>query len=210
MLLQFGWQIYYYYYICFMSLLFLKKNGESTIAVWKITESFENLNTKLYQNEINKFKSNKRKLEYICTRLLLNVIDKKLKISYNKYGAPILNNNKYISISHTTKLIAIVINKNKVGADVELISQKILKIKSRFISNNDNVSSNTENLTLAWSAKECIFKWHQKGNINFKEDIQINKIIKDPNFEIYTKFENQELILNYEEINNHFLVYFCK
>ncbi|MBT7896424.1 MAG: 4'-phosphopantetheinyl transferase superfamily protein [Flavobacteriales bacterium] len=193
-----------------MSLLFLKKDGESTIAVWKITESFENLNTKLYQNEINKFKSNKRKLEYICTRLLLNVIDKKLKISYNKYGAPILNNNKYISISHTKKLIAIVINKNKVGADVELISQKILKIKSRFISNNDNVSSNTENLTLAWSAKECIFKWHQKGNINFKEDIQINKIIKDPNFEIYTKFQNQELILNYEEINNHFLVYFCK
>jgi 4'-phosphopantetheinyl transferase len=193
-----------------MGLLFLKTEGKSTIAVWEITESFEDLNIKLYQNEINKFKSTKRKLEYICTRLLLNVIDEKLKISYNKYGAPILNNNKYISISHTTKLIAIVISKNKVGADLELISQKLLKIKSRFISNNDNVASNKENLTLAWSAKECVFKWHQKGNINFKEDIQINKIIEDPNFEIYTKFQNQELILNYEEINNHFLVYFCK
>jgi 4'-phosphopantetheinyl transferase len=193
-----------------MSLLFLKTEGKSTIAVWEITESFEDLNIKLYQNEINKFKSTKRKLEYICTRLLLNVIDEKLKISYNKYGAPILNNNKYISISHTTKLIAIVISKNKVGADLELISQKLLKIKSRFISNNDNVASNKENLTLAWSAKECVLKWHQKGNINFKEDIQINKIIEDPNFEIYTKFQNQELILNYEEINNHFLVYFCK
>jgi phosphopantetheinyl transferase len=193
-----------------MSLLFLKTEGKSTIAVWEITESFEDLNIKLYQNEINKFKSTKRKLEYICTRLLLNVIDEKLKISYNKYGAPILNNNKYISISHTTKLIAIIISKNKVGADLELISQKLLKIKSRFISNNDNVASNKENLTLAWSAKECVLKWHQKGNINFKEDIQINKIIEDPNFEIYTKFQNQELILNYEEINNHFLVYFCK
>jgi 4'-phosphopantetheinyl transferase len=193
-----------------MGLLFLKTEGKSTIAVWEITESFEDLNIKLYQNEINKFKSTKRKLEYICTRLLLNVIDEKLKISYNKYGAPILNNNKYISISHTTKLIAIIISKNKVGADLELISQKLLKIKSRFISNNDNVASNKENLTLAWSAKECVFKWHQKGNINFKEDIQINKIIEDPNFEIYTKFQNQELILNYEEINNHFLVYFCK
>ena len=193
-----------------MGLLFLKTEGKSTIAVWEITESFEDLNIKLYQIEINKFKSTKRKLEYICTRLLLNVIDEKLKISYNKYGAPILNNNKYISISHTTKLIAIIISKNKVGADLELISQKLLKIKSRFISNNDNVASNKENLTLAWSAKECVFKWHQKGNINFKEDIQINKIIEDPNFEIYTKFQNQELILNYEEINNHFLVYFCK
>ena len=193
-----------------MGLLFLKTEGKSTIAVWEITESFEDLNIKLYQNEINKFKSTKRKLEYICTRLLLNVIDEKLKISYNKYGAPILNNNKYISISHTTKLIAIIISKNKVGADLELISQKLLKIKSRFISNNDNVASNKENLTLAWSAKECVFKWHQKGNINFKEDIQINKIIEDPNFEIYIKFQNQELILNYEEINNHFLVYFCK
>ena len=193
-----------------MGLLFLKTEGKSTIAVWEITESFEDLNIKLYQNEINKFKSTKRKLEYICTRLLLNVIDEKLKISYNKYGAPILNNNKYISISHTTKLIAIIISKNKVGADLELISQKLLKIKSRFISNNDNVASNKENLTLAWSAKECVFKWHQKGNINFKEDIQINKIIEDPNFEIYIKFQSQELILNYEEINNHFLVYFCK
>jgi len=193
-----------------MGLLFLKTEGKSTIAVWEITESFEDLNIKLYQNEINKFKSTKRKLEYICTRLLLNVIDEKLKISYNKYGAPILNNNKYISISHTAKLIAIIISKNKVGADLELISQKLLKIKSRFISNNDNVASNKENLTLAWSAKECVLKWHQKGNINFKEDIQINKIIEDPNFEIYTKFQNQELILNYEEINNHFLVYFCK
>jgi hypothetical protein len=64
-----------------MGLLFLKTEGKSTIAVWEITESFEDLNIKLYQNEINKFKSTKRKLEYICTRLLLNVIDEKLKIS---------------------------------------------------------------------------------------------------------------------------------
>ena len=96
-----------------------------------------------------------------------------VKLDYNKYGAPILDNNKKIAISHSKQLVAIIVSKFKSGIDTEIISKRILKIKDKFISKYDNINESQEDLTIAWSTKECIFKWHEKGNINFKDDILI-------------------------------------
>ena len=136
------------------------------------------------------------------------VRDRKLIISYNQFGAPKLNDGRKISISHSSDLIAVIISEKKAAVDIEKISNKPLKILHKFISNNDSILDNKMEATLAWSAKEAIYKLHQRGEIDFKKDIIIQKIdtIKK---QIHTTFQKKNLVLNFQKINNHFLVYVC-
>ena len=84
-----------------------------------------------------------------------------------------------------------------------------MKIKEKFISKFDNINYSQEDLTIAWSTKECIFKWHQKGNLNFKDDILI-KSIDHSTKTIEVSFDKNLFILNFLKINKHILVYVCK
>ena len=191
-----------------MGLILLNRHKKYQFGVWEIKESLIGLSESFKDDFFNKLKNNKRKLEYICTRLLLKEFESNLKIGYNKYGAPILNNNKCISISHSNNLAAIIISDNKVGIDIEKISKKPLHLADKFISKNDNISMDTHDYCLAWSAKEAIYKLHEIGGLDFKNDISIKQINKEKKI-INVKFKNKSLFLNYQKINNHFLVYVC-
>ena len=62
------------------------------------------------------------------------------------------------------------ISENIIGVDIEEISEKSKKIKSKFV--NHNQTNLTKNKTsLIWTIKESVYKFHKKGNINFKRDI---------------------------------------
>ena len=191
-----------------MGLMLIKRQENHVLGIWEIKENLESA-VEIYNKSIpQEFKSDKRQLEYILTRLLLQKIDENLRISYNEFGAPTLNCKKNISISHSSDLITIIISEKEVAVDIEKISNKPLKIKHKFISNNDSVLDNKIEATLAWSAKEAVYKLHQQGRIDFKKDIIIRKIdtIKK---QIHTTFKKKNLVLNFQDINNHFLVYVC-
>ena len=93
-----------------MALLYIKKEEKTTIAVWKTTESLDDFKDSIHNKNIQNFKSKKRQLQFLCTRLLLKEVNKDLSINYNIFGAPEINNGQFISISHTDKLIAIIIS----------------------------------------------------------------------------------------------------
>ena len=191
-----------------MGLMLIKREGNHVLGIWEIKENLEEA-IEIYNNSIPlKLKSEKRQLEYILTRLLLQQIDRELIISYNQYGAPKLNDGRKISISHSSDLVAVIISEKKVAIDIEKIGNKPFKIIHKFISNNDNILDNKMETTLAWSAKEAVYKLHQEGRIDFKKDINIQKIdtIKK---QIHTTFQKKNLVLNFQKINNHFLVYVC-
>ena len=193
-----------------MALLYIKKEGGTTIAVWKTTESLDDFKNSIHNKNSQNFKSKKRQLQFLCTRLLLKEVNKDLSINYNIFGAPEINNGQFISISHTDKLIAIIISDKKVGIDLEEISNKALKVKSKFLSLNDKIQYNDNETTLCWCAKETMFKWHQKGDISFKNDIIIQSIKYSPINNIHIEFMQNQFILKFLKINNHFLVYVCK
>ena len=181
-----------------------------TIVIWKITETLEELLQLANTISTADFNTEKRKKEWIVSRLLLNEINPNYSVSYNAFGAPELNNDSSISISHSKGLVAIIISQQKVGLDIEQISDKPLKLSSKFIAKDLHENLSKEKATLIWCAKEAIYKWHQKGNINFIKDIKLH------NFEIAGKgiltaeFKTERLFLNYQKINNHYLVYVCK
>ena len=191
-----------------MGLTLINRHKNYTLGIWEITESLEEIKKSINDDNYKIFKSLKRQKEYLCTRLLLKEIDRNLSITYNKWGAPTLNTNKNISISHSKNIIAIIVSKKNVALDIEMISKKPLKIKNKFLSIFDNISHTIEETTLAWSAKETIFQLHQKGDIDYKSDIKIKEINCDEN-QITVLFNDNNIVLNYNKLNNHFLVYVC-
>ena len=180
------------------------------IAIWDITESLEEL-TKLGSGiDISKFKSEKRKKEFLACELLLNEISPNITITYNEFGVPELDNGQHISISHSKNLVAIIISKTKVGLDIEQISDKPLRLSLKFISTKAHQNLTQEKATLIWCCKEAIFKWYQKGSVDFKKDIKINEFDTKEKGEVICNFKGEEIIVKYKKINNHYLVYVCK
>ena len=180
------------------------------IAIWEITETLEELLQLSHVISIADFNTEKRKKEWIASRLLLNEINPKYSISYNEFGAPELNNGSYISISHSKGLVAIIISEQQVGLDVEEISGKALRVSSKFVSTNNLKALTAEKATLIWCCKEAVFKWHQKGEVDFSADIKLHPFESMEKGEITAEFRNTQLILNYQKIHNHYLVYVCK
>ena len=190
----------------------IKKYTEDNcqITIWDITESLEEL-TKLGSGiDISKFKSEKRKKEFLACELLLNEISPNITITYNEFGVPELDNGQHISISHSKNLAAIIISKTKVGLDIEQISDKPLRLSLKFISTKAHQNLTQEKATLIWCCKEAIFKWHQKGDLDFKKDIKINEFDTKEKGEVTCNFNGEKIIVKYRKINNHYLVYVCK
>ena len=94
--------------------------------------------------------------------------------------------------------------------DIEYISEKPLKLSSKFNTRNSQQDLTKEKATLIWCCKEAVFKWHQKGGVDFIKDIIIPEFSVKEKGIITIQFKNKELNLNYQKINNHYLVYVCK
>ena len=184
-----------------------------------------------YVHSYIRLKTDKQRKEFLVSRLLLEILKKKSenevlkmnpysKMYYNKFGAPQLKLaswgeqekmfQMYISISHSKGLVAVLIGDNKVGLDIEQISDKPLKLSSKFITKNIHENLSKEKATLIWCAKEAIYKWYQKGEVDFTKDIIIPPFVLKEKGQIKIQIKKNSLILNYQKINNHYLVYVCK
>ena len=189
----------------------LKKIEENNciIAIWDLQESLEELMQQSIDISTPDFNNEKRKKEYLASRLLLKDIAPKTKITYNEYGAPTLENGEHISISHSKNLVAIIFSKQKVGLDIEKISEKPLRLASKFISEDEHQNLTEEKATLIWCVKEAIFKWHEKGNVDFKKDIKIKEFEIMEKGEISCNFKGEKIIVKYWKIDNQYLAYVC-
>ena len=180
-----------------------------TIAIWEIKESLEELLQLGHTISVPDFNTEKRNKEWLASRLLLKKINPNTTISYNEFGAPEIDNGQFISISHSKGLVAIIISQQQVGIDIEEISEKALRVSSKFISKNNLKDLTAEKASLIWSCKETIYKWYQKGNIDFIKDLIIQPFLIAEKGEIKAQFKNEPLTLFYTKINSHFLVYVC-
>ena len=183
---------------------------EVYILVWEITETLDEL---LYLNgNINttNYTSEKRKKEHLIRPLMVNKICPTKTIIYNEFGAPELNNGKHISISHSKELVSVILSDTKTGLDIQQISEKSLLLAPKFVSEKNLIKLNKEKATLIWCIKEAIYKWHQKGGVDFIKDIIIPEFVAKKHGKVIAYFRAKELNLNYLKINNHYLVYVCK
>ena len=192
-----------------MSIIHKIAEDEITILVWEITESLDKIKSLSFKKKTSNHTSEKRRKEHLISSLLLNKILPNKTIIYNKFGAPELDNGMYISISHSKQLVAVIVSKKKTGLDIEKISEKTLRLATKFISKKNLKRLSKEKSTLIWCIKEAVYKWHQKGGVDFINDIIIPEFNVKEYGTITLFFKKKELILNYLKINEHYLVYVC-
>ena len=186
------------------------KFSNCIIAIWNTTESLDDLKKESAISDIYIFKSEKRKKEIFSRNLLLNKMIPEAKISYNNFGAPQINTSDNISISHSKNLVAIGFSKLKIGIDIQKISEKALSLSPRFICESNLNNLSIEKATLLWCCKEAIYKWHQKGSVNFKSDIYIYPFELRTSGTVSANFKTEKLSLSYNKIDTFYLVYLCK
>ncbi len=156
------------------------------LGIWKLGEPLSLLIsqfsfTPAEQAEFDKIKNEKRKKEYLATRLLLQqLLNKKCEIEYLKSGKPQLkSNNRNISISHSANFVAVILSSQKVGIDIENSSRNIGKLSGKFLHKKElNEIEKADNKQIAtilyWSAKEALFKCTDDDGIQFNKQIIIH------------------------------------
>lgn len=162
------------------------------IEIWHITESVDELLAMLILTPAGKqlfesYKNEKRKKEWLASRLLLQKInnEKPVTVRYTKKGRPFKQKSMpWFSVSHTTDYVAVASsNTSPIGVDIEIPSDRILKIKNRFLSLNELASlNNTSQITTlmtCWCVKEATIKHLDLPGIDFQNNIQIQ--IPQPN-----------------------------
>ena len=196
-----------------MPLIIDKQTKEDArILIWKSEEpldffSKQTLLTQSDYEKLEKYNSERRKMDLLVARFLLQKHCKNAIVAYLENGKPYLENQYYkISISHSKDIVAVILHTNKdVSIDVEYIDNKIERLKTRFLSQFEiEQADSVEKQILFWSAKETLFKIdHKQGfdiktelSLNFHGDKLIGKIRNEDKFDIEYQI-NSEWVLTY-------------
>jgi len=165
--------------------MLLQKHQSPLWGIWKIEESWEEMLCQLEQQPVylpflNQRKSEGRKTEWLAVRLLLKELTgTETTILYNDNGSPYLpDSSLHISISHTKGFAAVLLSLDKsVGIDIEYCSERVHRIKSRFLSQDEfkllGENPKTNELLVCWSAKETAFKMMEQKTADMQNDIHI-------------------------------------
>lgn len=160
--------------------------------------------------------SSKRELELKGRAFLLqHLIKTNAEIYYDDKGKPHLkNDSRFISISHSHGKLAIIINESEpTGIDIELIREKVLNIKNKFLSEQElgECSDDIEKLLIHWAAKETLYKIYGLKEVDFIKNLLIKPFAKH-NFGTIIGFIDmptfkESFELHYQLMENHVLVY---
>ncbi|PJE46877.1 MAG: 4-phosphopantetheinyl transferase [Sediminibacterium sp.] len=201
-------------------------NDFTQLAVWKIeeTESFFAQKVSVQQQVNHPHK----RLQHLAGRFLLPFLyadfpSELIQIANTR--KPFLPDEAYhFSISHCGNYAAAIVSSTqRVGVDVELVTHRVNKIRHKFLHINELIDWKIEGLeeqekyrtlTLLWSAKEAMFKWWGRGDIDFSECMQVEASILAPSGILKANFKKDDfctaLELHYSLNNELSLVWVFK
>ncbi len=173
-------------------------NPGTKLGIWHIEEpeSFFLEKVPLKKDVSHPFK----RLQHLAGRYLLPLLfaDFPLEeVLIADTRKPFLESERYhFSISHCGQFAAAIVSTtNRVGVDIESIKPRIRNLSHKFMNEEEagfihkgaapdgggspygqdgmNRISHDEMLTLVWSAKESIFKWYGRGEMDFRRHMQL-------------------------------------
>jgi 4'-phosphopantetheinyl transferase len=139
--------------------------------------------TEMERERYFSFSHSKRKKEFVATRILRHRIFGFEHIHYDEHGAPYIDQEGYISISHANGIVGIALCKEfKVGLDLETVREKSSALSSKFITEEEASFLNTFDsieMTKAWSAKEVLYKLAGRKELIFKQHLLLNNKVDE-------------------------------
>ena len=191
-----------------MSIIKKISNAESIIWIWKIEESIDELIE--LTNQTTNIKNEIKRREFYASRILIEKICEELDINFvgikkDNNGKPHLINSRYhISISHKFPYVSVIFDTKKCGIDIERIDEKVRKIKSKFLSEDEEliVGENLKKLVEYWSMKETAYK--VEGNAIPLKSIEIKEKLENL---FSCSIHGKTIEIMTEEIDGHILSY---
>lgn len=159
-----------------------KINNNTKLAIWKIEEheKFFLQKVSVQQNISHPHK----RLQHLAGRWLLPLLFNDFplqEIIVADSRKPYLKDEAYhFSISHCGDYAAVIVSsKHRVGIDIELYSDKVIKVKEKFLNEEESLFATKHHndqklLTTLWCAKEAVYKWYSYGLLNFKKHILLH------------------------------------
>lgn len=177
--------------------IILEKKYENNIslAVWKITESHDELQAMLPSEiltdaELAAIRHSQKQVEFFCSRLVIKYLANSLDIKYlgikkDEFGKPYLVGSHWqMSITHTSNYVAAVMHPtHALGMDMEKPSEKLQRIEHKFLSEPERLEAENdiEKLCIYWSAKESLYKLYGKRKVIFNENLYVFPFHKEQN-----------------------------
>ncbi len=197
-------------------------SSDIILGIWKITETKADFINMLGNHLIDPSKPTNPAenvgLHWYASRVLLqNLFDAhKIEIHKNEANKPTLfiNDEKYfISISHSYEYVGIMFSRtHEIGLDIEKIDERINRVSRKFLNENEQLFADSKlSKTLIWSAKESVYKWYGKKELDFKEHMQANPFIAEEkgifNFKLSKNEFEKEIDIHYYLIDNYVITY---
>jgi len=187
----------------------------AVIGIWHITETLAELETSITLSAEDKeayknFTVEKRKKEWLCTRILLQVLtNENLEIFYNENRKPYLKkSNLNISISHSTNYAVVFLDqKTNIGVDIEEPRKQVLNITGKFLSQIELAYLSEEDTivksTVMWCIKEVLYKYYSKKLLDFKTELAIEPFELKPNGMVWALIikENYKKLLSVKYVS---------
>ena len=120
----------------------------------------------------------KRKMEFVATRFLRHQLFGFTHIHYNEVGAPFIEDEGFISISHAKGVVGIAFSKDfSIGLDLEKVDSRMVKLSPKFLSSLESQTLDTRSpleMTKVWSGKEALYKLAGRKGIIFSTDLHLS------------------------------------
>lgn len=186
------------------------------LGIWAISESSDDFwalspYVESSRSEFNAlYKSEQRKCEVLAVRLLIKeIIGDNVQLLHQDNGKPYLSSGMNISISHTRGFAVIIVSQSKqVSVDIEYFSNRIERIRSKFMRDDENASSQVK-LLMHWCAKETMYKLFPEDNLTFNK-MQLLSVDGNDSTGIITArniFRNRNVSVYYRTFCNCLLTY---
>lgn len=148
-------------------------------------------------------------------KLLRHALGADAELRYASSGALILakpvGEVRFVSISHTSEQVAVMLSRSRCGVDIEQIDRHFSKVASRYITHEEReqfeVLVGEQFEALLWSAKEALYKYGAHEGLDFLQDMIVTAI--DPtsqtlSAELYGLATSP---VHYRLVDNHILCY---
>lgn len=208
-----------------MPLIKQENNAGYTWAIWKVTESEEELLSLIELNieenqEFFTIRHPNKRLEYLAGKIVVREV---LRIRNRVFqgmfkddcGKPhLFNSSDSISLSHSFPLAGAILHVGKyAGIDIEKPKSKLYKVAQRFLSEEEKLASGMDEkqLCIYWCAKEALYKIYGRKQVVFSKDLFVNPFliseegliqgnIKLPQF-------NKSFFLRYLQVDDHIICF---
>lgn len=157
-----------------LSISQLTKNVK--LGLWKIDESVDVFLSAYPHLEqvVSGYRHLELKRQKLAVYALLYAMNgnRQVVINHDSQGKPLLQD-FHVSISDTMGYVAVILSRTReVAVDIEYYSNRVDRIASRFIR-EDEVAGATESRLIHWSAKETVFKYFSAHQLQY-EDMRLH------------------------------------